>query len=155
MRGPREIAIAALLSGLTICNVACAAAKEPADYLIRNGTIYIGTDEPEFRGNVVITGDHIVYVGPHGNNRFDARVVIDATAKIVAPGFTTLRMSSYWIRPAMRRKPTMCIRKYYRTASRNCGSTRRQLCELNRRALAHFSMNWPIAGLDGLYAAEA
>ncbi len=87
MRAPRTIAIAAIWSAIIVSHFACAAAKTSADYLIRNGTIYLGSDDDEFRGDVVITGDRIVYVGPHGNRRFDARSVIDATGKIVAPGF--------------------------------------------------------------------
>jgi N-acyl-D-aspartate/D-glutamate deacylase len=76
-----------LLSVLATCSVFSADARTSADFIIRNGTIYSGADEPEYRGDVVITGDRIAYVGPSSGSRFDARSEIDATGKIVAPGF--------------------------------------------------------------------
>ncbi|WEK42891.1 MAG: amidohydrolase family protein [Candidatus Sphingomonas colombiensis] len=54
------------------------------DLIIRNGTIYPGGAAP-FRGDVAISGDKIVYVGPHAPA--SAKRVIDASGMIVAPGF--------------------------------------------------------------------
>lgn len=54
--------------------------------LIRGGTIHSGS-APPFVGDVVLTGDTIAYVGPDGSRQFDARSVVDAKGKIVAPGF--------------------------------------------------------------------
>ena len=56
----------------------------PADLLIRGGTIYPGGGAP-FRGDVLIRGDRIVYVGPKASEA--ATTVIDARGLIVAPGF--------------------------------------------------------------------
>ncbi|WP_245941946.1 N-acyl-D-amino-acid deacylase family protein [Sphingomonas gilva] len=60
------------------------AAPEPADLVIRGGTIYTGSAAP-FVGDVVIMGDRIRHVGP--NSDIQARRVIDAKGMIVAPGF--------------------------------------------------------------------
>jgi N-acyl-D-amino-acid deacylase len=78
---------AAFLAALAMCDIVWAGARQPADFLIRNGTVFNGSDEAEFTGDVVIAGDRIVYVGPNGNERFYARTVIDAKGKFVAPGF--------------------------------------------------------------------
>ncbi len=67
--------------------VLMAAAWEPADILIRGGTVYTGAEVPPQQGDVVVTGDKIVYVGPDAGARYRARRVVDARGKIVAPGF--------------------------------------------------------------------
>lgn len=59
-------------------------ASQGADLLIRGGMIYPGGGEP-FVGDVAITGDRIVAVGP--SLGIAAERVIDATGMIVAPGF--------------------------------------------------------------------
>src|SRR6202035_2443579 len=48
-------------SALACIGIACAAT--PADFLIRGVVIYTGADAPPFPGDVVITGDKIVYAG--------------------------------------------------------------------------------------------
>ena len=57
----------------------------PVDVVIRGGTIYTGADKPPVSGDVEISGDRITYVGPTRSTR--ASQIIDATGKIVAPGF--------------------------------------------------------------------
>ncbi|MED5544680.1 MAG: amidohydrolase family protein [Pseudomonadota bacterium] len=54
--------------------------------VIRGGTIYDGASMSPVTGDVVLRGDAIVYVGPARAVPEGARVV-DATGKIVAPGF--------------------------------------------------------------------
>jgi len=56
------------------------------DVLIRNGTIVDGTGWPRYSADVLVKADTIAFVGkvPEG---IKARRVIDATGKIVAPGF--------------------------------------------------------------------
>lgn len=66
---------------------ATTASRPPADVLIRGGRIYTGADAPAFVGDVVLTGDKIVYVGPEGAQRFEPRRIVEAVTKIVAPGF--------------------------------------------------------------------
>ena len=63
-----------------------AAAAPQADVLIAHGTVYNGSPQPPFVGDVAVSGDRIVYVGPHATAP-SARSVIDAGGMIVAPGF--------------------------------------------------------------------
>jgi N-acyl-D-amino-acid deacylase len=56
------------------------------DVIIRNGTVIDGTlNKPRFTADVGITGDRIQAIGPLQDAQ--AKTVIDATGKIVAPGF--------------------------------------------------------------------
>jgi N-acyl-D-amino-acid deacylase len=57
------------------------------DLLIRNGTIVDGTRMPRYRGDVAIRNGRIVALGRVAGN---ARQVIDATNRIVAPGVVDL-----------------------------------------------------------------
>lgn len=58
--------------------------QQPADLLIRGGTVYTGSEEP-FTGDVAVRGDRIVAVG--SDLKIAATRVIDARGMIVAPGF--------------------------------------------------------------------
>ena len=59
-----------------------------ADIVIRNGRVIDGTGNPWFRGDVVITGDRIEYVGrPLEGFSQQAKTVIDAQDMCVCPGF--------------------------------------------------------------------
>jgi N-acyl-D-amino-acid deacylase len=62
--------------------------QAPFDVLIRNGRIVDGTGAPWFRGDLAITGDRIVAVGPPASAT--APITIDATDMVVAPGFIDL-----------------------------------------------------------------
>jgi N-acyl-D-amino-acid deacylase len=64
-----------------------AVAALPADVLIQGGTVYGGVDTSPSKYDVVIVGDKIVYVGPDGGKRYEAREIVNAEGKIVAPGF--------------------------------------------------------------------
>jgi N-acyl-D-amino-acid deacylase len=64
-----------------------AVAAAPADVLIQGGTVYSGSATSPSRDDVVIVGDQIVYVGPDGAKRYEARELVNAQGKIVAPGF--------------------------------------------------------------------
>ncbi len=55
------------------------------DLLIRNGTVIDGTGAPRVAADVAVSGDRIVEIGPPHPVRADQK--IDATGKIVAPGF--------------------------------------------------------------------
>jgi N-acyl-D-amino-acid deacylase len=64
-----------------------AVAAAPADVLIQGGSVYSGSATPPSKDDVVIVGDKIVYVGPDGAKRYEARELVNAQGKIVAPGF--------------------------------------------------------------------
>ena len=58
------------------------------DVVIENGTIYDGTGEPGFRGDVAIVGDRIAAIGDL--DAANAVTVIDAEGMAVAPGFINM-----------------------------------------------------------------
>jgi N-acyl-D-aspartate/D-glutamate deacylase len=66
------------------------------DLLIRGGLVVDGTGAPAFTADVGITGGHIVYVGvlPEG---ITAHREIDATGKVVAPGFIDIHSHSDFV----------------------------------------------------------
>jgi N-acyl-D-aspartate/D-glutamate deacylase len=78
--------IARMLAATAVAALALGASAAPkgVDLLIKGGTVYSGSDAP-FTGDVAISGDHIVAVGPHLTVR--ATRTIDAHGMIVAPGF--------------------------------------------------------------------
>ncbi len=61
------------------------------DIIIRNGTIIDGTGASGFKADIGITGDTISAIGATGN---DAKEVVDAAGKAVAPGFIDLHTHS-------------------------------------------------------------
>ena len=75
------IAVAALFS---------TSAAPPVAYsvLIRGGTIYDGSGDTPYVGDVALKGDKIVYVGPHAPGR--AARTVNATGKAVSPGFINM-----------------------------------------------------------------
>jgi N-acyl-D-amino-acid deacylase len=60
-----------------------------ADIVIQHGRVVDGTGAPERRADVAILGDRIADVGELGG-RVDADHVIDASGKVVAPGFVDI-----------------------------------------------------------------
>ena len=55
------------------------------DLIIKNGVVIDGTGKARFKADVAVNGDQIAAVGKFAAT--DARQVIDATGKIVSPGF--------------------------------------------------------------------
>ncbi len=79
------------------------------DILIKNGSLIDGTGAPAFSADVGITGDQVVAVG-----RLDgeARRTIDATGRIVSPGFIDLHTHSdfqFFVDPAADSKTTQGV----------------------------------------------
>jgi len=72
-----------LSAGLVACG-----APQPADVVIRGGTVYDGTATEGAIADVVIQGDRIVVVGDAGGWRGETE--IDAAGKAVAPGFINM-----------------------------------------------------------------
>ncbi|AHG93567.1 D-aminoacylase domain protein (plasmid) [Gemmatirosa kalamazoonensis] len=60
------------------------------DLLIAGGTVIDGTGAPRYRADVAIRGDRVVRVSRAALDRSRARRVIDATGRVVAPGFIDL-----------------------------------------------------------------
>src|SRR3954447_22244270 len=65
---------------------------ETADVLISGGTIVDGTGAAAFSGDVVISRDRVRVI--RDGERPDARISIDATGRVVAPGFIDLHSHS-------------------------------------------------------------
>lgn len=80
--------VALALATASFLNIS--AAPPPGSYsvLIRGGTIYDGSGNAPYVGDVAIEGDKIAYVGPHAPGR--AARVIDANGKAVSPGFINM-----------------------------------------------------------------
>ena len=55
------------------------------DIVIKNGTVVDGVDNKPFRADLGIAGDRIMALGPLSTA--EARTILDASGKIVAPGF--------------------------------------------------------------------
>ncbi len=84
-RGPR--AAASLLAALAIACSASSVAAPAADILVRGGIVFDGSADPPRSADVVVAGDRIVYVGPDAASHYRSRRVVDATGRIVTPGF--------------------------------------------------------------------
>jgi len=78
----RVLALAVALACLP-----CGAAAQRYDILIQGGTVVDGTGAPGFRADVAIVGDRIAAVSRAGIDASEARTVIDATGRVVSPGF--------------------------------------------------------------------
>jgi N-acyl-D-amino-acid deacylase len=78
-------AAVAVLACLPLAGAALAQ-NQSADVIIQGGTIYDGSEGMKpYVGDVAISGDKIVYVGPHAS--MGAKRIISAKGMIVAPGF--------------------------------------------------------------------
>lgn len=74
---------------LLLAPFAVSCAPEPDyDLLVRGGTIYDGSGAAGYTGDLAITGDRIVYVGPRAPG--EAGRVIDAAGRAVTPGFINM-----------------------------------------------------------------
>lgn len=62
--------------------------QEEFDYILRDGTIYDGTGNPSFKGDIAIQSDSIVAIGDLKNAK--GKKEIDATGLAIAPGFINM-----------------------------------------------------------------
>ncbi len=81
----RRLALCAL--AVALLPAAAQAQGQSADLVIKGGTIYDGSATKPVIGDVAVSGDRIVYVGPSAKNPFKGKRVIDAKNMVVAPGF--------------------------------------------------------------------
>lgn len=84
---PPIVRLAAALVVLSSCAGAQASAPQAADLLITGGEIHDGSGAPGMVGDVVIAGDRVVAVGSGAGRPYAPARTIDATGRIVAPGF--------------------------------------------------------------------
>lgn len=77
----------AFAAGVLAFASAVSAQGRTSDLVIRGGTIYDGSSSVPVIGDVSVSGDRIVYVGPSRKNPYTGKRVIDASGMIVAPGF--------------------------------------------------------------------
>src|SRR4051812_15212394 len=86
----RRIAFVVAVAGLLATSAAPPPRHGAVDYsvIIRDGTIYDGSGDAPFVGDVALKGDKIVYVGPRAPG--SAARVVDATGKAVSPGFVNM-----------------------------------------------------------------
>ena len=91
-----------LLSSALLCLAACGAgtgaqdaASGPLDVVIENGRVVDGTGAAWFYGDVGIRGDRIAALTPAGGLAdADAGTRVDATGKVVSPGFIDIQSHS-------------------------------------------------------------
>ena len=83
-----DLSIKGLLAAAFLAPFCAAAGAVEHDTIIRHGTIYDGSGNVPFRGDVTIDGDRISYVGSHATGH--GRTEIDAHGKAVAPGFINM-----------------------------------------------------------------
>ena len=68
-------------------------ATQTFDLIVRNGTVYDGSGSASFAGDIGVSGDTIVAIGPLPDAR--AATEIDAAGLAVAPGFINMLSHSY------------------------------------------------------------
>lgn len=79
--------LSVLLGLLAFAGLANPVAAQRYDVLIKGGTVVDGTGAPGFLADVAISGDRIAAVSRSGIASSEARTVIDATGRVVSPGF--------------------------------------------------------------------
>ena len=82
-----------LLLLFVLFTFSCESEPTDVDVLISGGMIHDGTGMNGYIGNVAINNDTIFYVGK--KNNFIAKKTIDASGKIVSPGFINMLSWGY------------------------------------------------------------
>ncbi len=77
-----------ILQVLTITFIIASCTAPPYDVIIKNGQIVDGSGQPSFQGDVAIVGDTIAGIGVFSEE--DAKLVIDVSGLVVAPGFINM-----------------------------------------------------------------
>ena len=76
-----------LATAITLLGIANPASAQSYDVLIVGGDIVDGTGLTRYRADVAISGDRIVAVSREGIDPSEANTVIDASGRVVTPGF--------------------------------------------------------------------
>jgi N-acyl-D-amino-acid deacylase len=86
----RSTCVSLLLCWAISATAAAAPTKGASEYdvVIRGGTVFDGSGDAPFQGDVAIQGDRIAYVGPHAPR--PGRTEINAQGKAVSPGFINM-----------------------------------------------------------------
>ena len=94
------------------------------DILIQNGHIIDGTGSPAMKAQVAIQDGKIVKIARKIEG--EAKTVIDATGKVITPGFTYF--ASYFITAPPHNGAGRCVYllAYFRKAIQNCHHSARQ-----------------------------
>ena len=77
-----------IVFGILTLILACTQPQQEFDYILRHGTIYDGTGNPSFIGDVAIQSDTIAAIGDLSNAK--GKKEIDATGLAIAPGFINM-----------------------------------------------------------------
>ena len=80
-----KVSLTIILCMMLLFSYSTTAPKQEFDLLIKNGRVIDGTGKPGYVADIGITGDRIIKIGKLENS--SATRIIDATGKIVAPGF--------------------------------------------------------------------
>jgi N-acyl-D-amino-acid deacylase len=80
--------LGASLAAAALAAAPAATDSAPHDLVLRGGTIYDGTGDKPYIGDVAIDGDRITYVGPP--RTLAGRTVLDVHGQAVAPGFINM-----------------------------------------------------------------
>jgi len=119
--------ITALLVLIIVTALFCTVAKnEKFDYVIKNGKIVDGTGNPWYKADIGITADRIADIGLIPEEK--GRTIIDATGKVVSPGFIDIHTHT----DGIEKDPTAhnyIMQGVTTVISGNCGGGKLQLKE--------------------------
>src|SRR4051794_25712966 len=103
------------------------------DVVIRGGRVVDGSGAPWVRAGIGLQGGHIAAVG----NLADAQAAleVDATGKIVAPGFIDCHSHSDWSLLANRGADSTLMQGVTTEVVGNCGMSYAPVTDLNRERL--------------------
>jgi N-acyl-D-amino-acid deacylase len=104
------------------------------DIIIRGGLVIDGTGAPGEQRDVGITGGHVTKVGDLGEA--EAALSVDATGKVVAPGFVDPHSHSDWTLQANRDADSTIRQGVTTEIVGNCGISNAPVSELSEGAVA-------------------
>ena len=119
------------------------------DIIIANGWVIDGTGNPAFRGDVAVAGERIAEVGSLEGAA--ARTIIDATGRVVCPGFVDCHSHSDRTILANRAALSSLYQGVTTEIVGNCGMGVAPLSNLNRAEAAHdagdaYAVDWTSFG---------